>query len=189
MTFRTIGEPLLAKTADGKLKSRIATVFVGKQIIVTLPGIHATQRAAYLQMINQQRQAVGQPALTEQEEAAELSHAVDLVMEDDNVLIRPDPTRMDLAFAADEILQEIISKEQIKFLHVLDSRVRNAVKRRGENWRITPLPRSAADMQQMILGSRIGVGGREIYYFNRETGSRLLTCQEFAALGSLDVAE
>lgn len=189
MTFRTIGEPLLAKTADGKLKSRIATVFVGKQIIVTLPGIHATQRAAYLQMINHQRQAAGQPALTEQEEAAELSHAVDLVMEGDTVLIRPDPTRMDLAFAADEMLQEIVSKEQIKFLHVLDSRVRNAVKRRGENWRITPLPRSAADMQQMILGSRIGISGREIYYFNRETGSRLLTCQEFAALGLLDEAE
>lgn len=189
MTFRTIGEPLLAKTADGKLKSRIATVFVGKQIIVTLRGIHATQRAAYLQMINQQRQAVGQPALTEQEEAAELSHAVDLVMEGDTILIRPDPTRMELAFAADEMLQEIVSKEQIKFLHVLDSRVRNAVKRRGENWRITPLPRSATDMQQMVLGSRIGISGREIYYFNRETGSRFLTCQEFAALGLLDEAE
>ncbi|MBI5685572.1 MAG: hypothetical protein HZC54_10865 [Verrucomicrobia bacterium] len=189
MILRIIGEPLLAKSADGKLKSRIGTVFVGKQTIVTLPGIHATQRAAYLQMFNQQRQTAGLPALTEQEEAVELSHAVDLVMEDDTVLIRPDPTRMDLAFAADEMLQEIVSKEQIKFLHVLDSRVRNAVKRRGENWRITPLPRSADDMRQMILGARIGIGGREIYYFNRETGSRFLTCQGFAALGVLEETE
>jgi hypothetical protein len=87
------------------------------------------------------------------------------------------------------MLQEIVSKEQIKFLHVLDSRVRNAVKRRGENWRITPLPRSAEDMRRMILGSRIGIGGREIYYFNRETGSRFLTCQEFAALETVEEAE
>jgi len=189
MTFRTIGEPLLAKTADGRLKSRIATVFVRNPTIVTLPGIHATQRVAYLQMLNQQRQAAGQPMMTEQEETVELSNAVDLVMENDAVLIRPDPTRMNLAFAADEMLQEVVSKEQIKFLHVLDARVRNAIKRHGENWRITPLPRSAADMRQMILGSRIGVGGREIYYFNRETGSRFLTCQEFAGLGALEEAE
>jgi hypothetical protein len=189
MTLRTIGEPLLAKSADGKLKSRIATIFAGKQIIVTLPGIHATQRAAYLQMLSQQRQSAGLPALTEPEETAELSNAVDLVMEGDTVLIRPDPARMDLAFAADEMLQEIVPKEQIKFLHVLDPRVRNAVKRRGENWRITPLPTSADEMRRMILGSRIGVGGREIYYYNREIGSRLLTCQEFAALGALEEAE
>ncbi|MFA6561868.1 MAG: hypothetical protein WCV00_08165 [Verrucomicrobiia bacterium] len=189
MTLRFIGEPLLARTADGRLKSRIATVFVGNQTIVTLPGIHATQRAAYLHTLNQQRHAAGRPAMTEQEESVELSNAVDLVMEEDTVLIRPDPARMDLAFAADEILQEVVTKEQIKFLHVLDSRVRNAIKRHGENWRITPLPRSAADMQQMIVSSRIGIGGRELYYFNRETGSRFLTCQEFAGLGAMEEGE
>jgi hypothetical protein len=92
---------------------------------------------------------------------------------------------MDLAFMADEVLQEIVPKEQIKFLHVLDEQVRNAIKRRGESWRINPLPRSPADMRQMVLGSRIGIGGREIYYYNRESGTRFLTCQEFAALDAL----
>jgi hypothetical protein len=189
MTLRIIGEPLLAKTADGKLKSRIATIFLGSQTLVTLPGVHATQRLAYLQSLNQQRQTAGQPAMTEQEEEAELSNSVDLVMEGDTVLIRPDPTHMDLAFVADEILQEIVPKEQIKFLHVLDEQVRNAIKRRGESWRINPLPRSPADMRQMVLGSRIGIGGREIYYYNRESGTRFLTCQEFDNLGALDEAE
>lgn len=189
MTLRIIGEPLLAKTADGKLKSRIATIFLGSQTLVTLPGVHATQRLAYLQSLNQQRLTAGQPAMTEQEEEAELSNSVDLVMEGDTVLIRPDPAHMDLAFVADEILQEIVPKEQIKFLHVLDEQVRNAIKRRGESWRINPLPRSPADMRQMVLGSRIGIGGREIYYYNRESGTRFLTCQEFASLGALDEAE
>jgi hypothetical protein len=189
MTFRIIGEPLLAKTADGRLKSRIATIFLHSQTLVTLPGVHATQRLAYLQALNQQRQTASQPPLTEEEEAAEMTNSVDLVMESDAVLIRPDPVHMDLAFMADEVLQEIVPKEQIKFLHVLDEQVRNAIKRRGESWRINPLPRSPADMRQMVLGSRIGIGGREIYYYNRESGTRFLTCQEFAGLGALDEAE
>lgn len=189
MTPRIIGEPLLSKTADGKLKSRIATVFVCDQAVVTLPGVHATQRMAYLQALNQERTATNQPPLTEAEEMVEMDNSVDLVMEDDTVLIRPDPERMDLAFQTDEILQELVPKERIKFLHLLDERVRNAVKWRGESWRINPLPRSPADMQQMILGSRIGIGGREIYYYNRESGTRLLTCHEFANLGKLEETE
>lgn len=189
MTPRIIGEPLLAKDAGGKLKSRIATVLLGNQTIVTLPGVHATQRLAYLDHLNAQRAAAGQPPLTDQEQEAEMANSVDLVMEGDTVLIRPDPAHMGLAFQADELLQEILRKEQIKFLHVLDAQVRNAVKRRGESWRINPLPRSPADMQRMIVESRIGISGREIYHYNRETGTRFLTCQEFAALGALEEGE
>ena len=189
MTPRIIGESLSATGPDGKLKTKIATVFISSRTIVTLPGIHATQRAAYLQMLNDQRLAAGQPALTEAEEVAELDNSVDLVMEDGTVLIRPDPSRMDLAFMADEIVQEVVPKERIKFLRVRDERVRNAIRGRGESWRINPLPRSPSDMQRMILGSRIGIGGREIYYFNREFGTRFLTCQEFAGLGSVEEAE
>ena len=189
MTPKIIGESLSATGADGRLKSKIATVFINSRTIVTLPGIHATQRTAYLQILNDQRVSAGQPLLTEAEEVAELENSVDLMMEDDTVLIRPDPDRMDLAFAADEIVQEIMPKERVKFLHVRDERVRNAIRNRGESWRINPLPRSPEDMQRMILESRIGIGGREIYYFNRESGTRLLTCQEFAGLGALEEVE
>jgi hypothetical protein len=189
MTPQIIGEPLSAVGADGKLKSKIATVFINSRTILTLPGIHATQRAAYLHILNDKRLAAGQPVLTELEEAAELDNSVDLVMEDGRVLIRPDPARMTLAFVADEIVQEVVPKERIKFLHIRDERVRSAIRRRGENWRINPLPRSPADMRRMILGSRIGIGGREIYYYDRESGTRFLTCQEFGGLGALEEAE
>ena len=52
MLPRIIGEHPLAKDADGKLKSRIATVFPYGNTIVTLPGIHATQRMAYVDMLH-----------------------------------------------------------------------------------------------------------------------------------------
>jgi hypothetical protein len=67
--------------------------------------------------------------------------------------------------------------------------VRDAIKRRGECWRISPLPRSPEEMARMIATSRIGIGGRPIYYYNAVTGTRLLTYQEFCNLGKLDEAE
>ncbi len=183
----TIGEDMLARDETGRLRTRIATVFPHSQTIVTLPGIHATQRLAYVDSINRKRIENGLGPLTEEQEDDAFSDAVDLVLDDDGtVLIRPDPENMELAFEADELLQQFVSKKRIKFLHVLNSQVRDAIKRRGERWRISPLPRSVDDMHRMITSSRIGIGGREIYYYNKTTGTRLLTCQEFCGLAKLN---
>ena len=67
-----------------------------------------------------------------------------MIIEDDSILIRPDPDRMQLAYDADETLQEIVPKHKIKFLYVLNEKIRKAIEQRGECWRITPaahLPR------------------------------------------------
>lgn len=169
--------------------TRIATVFPRANTIVTLPGIHATQRVAFVEAMNAQRKLHGLPPLTEAEEEREWLAAVDLVLEDDLILIRPDPADMELAFEADELLQQIVSKKKIRFLHILDSHVREAIKRRGECWRISPLPRSAEEMSDMIAASKIGIGGREIYYFNCGSGTRLLTYHQFCGLSDLPESE
>ena len=184
-----IGEHPLAKDADGRLKSRIATVFPFADTIVTLPGIHATQRIAFLDLLENQRREEGRPPLSAEEQSALFDSAVDLVVEDHTILIRPDPANMPLAFKGDEVLQELVSKQRVKFLFVVNPKVREALKRRGECWRIAALPRSPEEMQQLIAGSRIGIGGREIYYFGKATGTRFLTCHEFAQLGTLDDEE
>ncbi len=184
-----IGEHPLAKDADGRLKSRIATVFPFADTIVTLPGIHATQRIAFLDLLQSQRRQQGQPPLPAEEQSALFDSAVDLVVEDQTILIRPDSANMPLAFKADEVLQELVSKRRVQFLFVVDPKVREALKRRGECWRIAPLPRSPEEMKQLIAGSRIGIAGREIYYFGKATGTRYLTCHEFAQLGTLDDEE
>ena len=90
---------------------------------------------------------------------------------------------MPLAFEADELLQEIVPKHRINFLGVLNEKVREAIKKRGDWWRITPLPKSPEEMKQMIRESRISLGGAEIYYYSKTTGVRYLTCREFAELG------
>lgn len=184
-----IDELPLAKDTQGKLKSRIGTVFPHDGAIITWPPIHSAQRERYLKHVNQERRAAGQPPLTPAEETELWNAAVDLIVEDDTIYIRPDPDNMPLAFLADKVLQKRVSKHQIKFLHVLNAKVRDAVKRRGECWRIAALPTSRTEMKRRVTASRIALGGGEIYYHNATTGTRWLTCHEFARLGAMDDVE
>ena len=146
MSIRILGEHPLAKGPQGRLISRIATVFPKTRTLVTLPAIHAFQRIAYVNDLNTLRQADGLSPLSEEDEMLEWQQSVDLIMDPDTILIRPDPENMALAVEADEMLQELVSKQKIKYLNLMNEKVRNAIKERGEKWRITPLPQSPEEM-------------------------------------------
>lgn len=186
MTLQILGAHPLAKDEQGRLKSRIATIFPYGNTLVTLPGIHATQRQSYLDLLEEHRRHAGWTKLTLAQRMAEWENGVDLIIEGDAILIRPDPENMVAAFKADELLGEIVFPRQIRFLNIRNEKVRSAIKRRGEWWRITPVPKTTDEMRQMILASRIAIGGKEIYYYNASTGTKFLTCEEFARLGQLD---
>ncbi len=180
-----LGDPLFSKHPDGKLKSRIVTVFPHFDAIVTLPKPHAFQIGDFVARLNQQRAASGRPPMSAEEEQEVRDDAVACVVEGECVQIRPDPQNMPLAFRADKLLQKEASKRQIKFLNVFNAHVRSALKRRGECWRIARLPTSRDEMKSRIRGAKAGLRGKEIYYYNATTGTRLLTCHEFAHLGDL----
>ncbi|NQT16383.1 MAG: hypothetical protein HQ582_26735 [Planctomycetes bacterium] len=188
MGLRIVGNAPFSAGEAGRRPSRIATLFPSTATIITLPGIHATQRLAYVDLLNKERAESGPSKLTREEEDAEMAGAVDLIMEDDAILIRPRPDNMPLAFQADELLQELVSKQNVKFLDVRIEQVHHAIKQRGECWRVTPLPKSPQDMQEMIAASRIAIHGDEIYYYNKAAGTRFLTCREFDQLAKLDDA-
>jgi hypothetical protein len=185
MALTILGEHPLAKDERGNLRARIGTIFLRGNILITLPGVHATQRIAYSDYLNKQRLAQAQPPLSVDEETAEWDASVDLIMEGDYILIRPDPENMPAAFIADERLQELVSKRQIRFLNAIHEKVREAIKQRGECWRISPLPQSSEEMERMIRASRIAIGQRPIYYYSAATGTRYLTYQDFASLATL----
>ncbi len=185
MSIRIIGEHPFARGENNRLLSRIGTIFPRTRTLITLPGIHATQRMAYVETLNAERQNSGLPRLTEEDEMVEWQQSVDLIMDDTVMLIRPDPENMPLAFEADDLLQELMSKQNIKFLNVMNERVRMAIKERGENWRITPIPQSPDEMKRMIQSATISIGWRSIYYYSRVIGTRYLTYQQLCALESL----
>jgi hypothetical protein len=163
-------------------------VFPAQRTLVTLPGIHATQRLDFVEHCDRRRREAGQAPLTEAEQERLMLEAVDLIFEGGLILIRPDPANMPLAFAADEMLAELemVSRRNVRFLFAMDPAVRGAIQARGENWRITPLPQSADEMLALIASSKVAIREGAIYYYNRFTGTRHLTYAEFARLGALD---
>lgn len=188
MDLEIAGPDPLARDEDGRPRCRIATLFPSTGTLVTVPGIHATQRLAYVGEMNRRRAAAGQEPLSAAEESQAWHEAVDLIIDAEAILIRPVPEKMDLAFRADEILQQLAPKHRIKFLCVCNEQVRQAVKRRGQCWRITPLARSVDEMSRLVERARVAIGGRPIYYYNAAEGIRLLTVEEFSRLGELDDA-
>ncbi len=109
-------------------------------------------------------------------------------LSEDCVFIRPDPDEMNLAFQADELLRDLeppVPAWQTRFQAVRNAQVHEAIKCRGQCWRITPLPRSSEHMGQMIAAAKTKLGGKEVYYYNKTRGTRLLTCGEFQQLGEL----
>jgi hypothetical protein len=189
MTLRIIGESPLPRPGAQTPPVRIGTIFPRADVLVTVPGIHATQRMVYLEDLNKLRQQAGRPPLTEEETQEEWARSVDLIMEGDHILIRPDPDNMPLAFEADELLQALTSKQKIRYLMLSDVRVRQAIKERGECWRINPLPQTAGEMTQMILAARMPVGSAAVYFYNHITGTKHLTVAELARLGTLPPAD
>lgn len=180
-----IGEKIFAKDGEGNLLSRIGTIFFRTPGLVTAKGVHATQRMMWLDHVNGKRAAAGLPALTEAEEEEELEQSVDLIFADSAVLIRPDPNRMDLAFMTDDELQKTVSKRHIRFLNTHNAKVRNALRERGENWRMARAPISQEDVIRQIESSRVAIDGDRIYYYNHATGTRYLTaagCMGFEKL-------
>ena len=189
MQLELIGPHPFARDEQGRQITRIGTLFPQYGALWTqLPGVHALQRLGFIDRVNAERARNALPPLTLEEEEKLSAESVDLIFEADHILIRPDPERMDLAFAADELLQGLVSKRQVKFLSVADRRVREAIKHRGECWRLSAIPKTREAKERLVFGSKVGIRGLPIYFYNRLTGTRWLTCQEFENLGKLDDA-
>ena len=153
------GDKLFAKDADGKLLSRIGTMFFRTPGLVTKKGVHAMQRMMWIDEINRRRAERGELALTMEEEDAEMADSADLIFTDEFVLIRPDPDRMDLAIKADIELQKMVSKRKIRFLNTSAMKVRSVLRARGENWRMARHPISQEDMVELIESSKVPICG------------------------------
>ena len=180
-----IGERIFAKDAEGQLVSRIGTMFFRTPGLVTKKGAHAMQRMLWIDELNARRERQGLAPLSETEEEEELALSCDLIFTDDTVLIRPDPDRMDLAFRADDELQLMVPKRQIRYLNTSSAKVRQALCERGENWRMARHPISQDDISDLIRRSLVSVEEQPVYFYNRATGTRYITAGAYQRLTTL----
>jgi hypothetical protein len=187
MQLEVIGPHPFARDQQGRQLARIGTLFPDYNVLYTLePGVHAWQRLNFIDRVNAQRIEKGEPCLNSEQEEAVSVNSVDLFFESDHILIRPDPERLELVFSADDLLQGLVSKRHVKFLSVADPRVREAIKRRGECWRLSAIPKTKEAKHQLVFGSKVSIHGQPIYFYNRLTGTRWLTFEAFSKLGGLE---
>lgn len=184
-----LGPAPLSRNEKGVLQTRIGTIFLRTPGLVTTKGIHAMQRLAWIDALNERRAAAGEPALTEQEVEAEIAMSVDLLFDEEYALIRPDPNNMPLAIRGDELLQQFVSKRKIRYLNIQNKQVRDALRARGEAWRMAPIPRFEEEIRRMIIASKVGIGGAPIYYYNHLTGTRFLTLDGLRSIGTMPMAD
>ena len=186
MSLTLYGEHPLALDADGRLISRIGTLFVDASVLVTLPRMtHAMQRLFYTTRLDEERTRQGLPPLSFDEKDAVWETAVDLIMDGRDILIRPEPDRMALAFQGDEQLLDVASKQHIRFLTARKAKVQQAIRERGEYWRISSEPQETPAIIATLENSKIAIAGLPIYFYNFTTGARYLTVQALEALGAL----
>ncbi|MGE3309195.1 MAG: hypothetical protein AB7O66_04430 [Limisphaerales bacterium] len=188
----TIGPNLFARNPDGRYTSAIATYFPRHKVLVTSAPLHALQREVFKDSLVKEAAEGRREPLSDQTLAWEMDESVDLIIaQGDVVQIRPELERLDLALKADEDLKTLwnVPIHRIRFLSVRDPRVRQALREQGALWRISSQPHGRAEIDFAIAESRVGIGGRAIYYYNPHTGTRWVTFDEFAHLGGLSDAD
>lgn len=183
-----IGEQPLAKDANGRLIANMGSVFLGNEFyppaVVVGMGPHRRLHGLLEDSIQTYRREHGLEPLDHAQTTAVRDRLVELVIQEDSVLIRPDIDHFDHMHMADEMLQTLMgpgSQRDIKFLYVHSPIVREGIKREGKLWRLAAEP--VTDEEMMAL--KVALSDRRMYFYNRLLGTRQLTYSEFASLGTL----
>ncbi len=168
----------LERNSDGHLKHPMADVFPQYNAMVVGSGLHVTLA---MDLIAELDRASGD-TMGEEEQARVYEDLVALVLRGNRVIVRSTPGNMEHAFRAAELLQELIPADMIRFTGHRDPRVREAFKLRGESWKMTPRYFNAEEIKRQIQLSLVSVGTRNQYYYNMESGGRVVTYQQFGAI-------
>ncbi|MBN1531967.1 MAG: hypothetical protein JXA20_04835 [Spirochaetes bacterium] len=189
--FIVTDNPLL-RDQYGEIKYRVGTFFPegdGGRIL-TGPTIHAILKLYYIQVLNGERAARGQGPLDPEQSLQARFDAVDLIMNDAMVYIRPHTGDMDLTFRAEAYVRRLgVPRHLIRFIDVRKAEARSAINRRGERWRAQEMPKTDEDIREFITSSRITLGTRAVYYFSHATGTKYMTYHQFSEIGRLPAAE
>ncbi len=167
--------------------AKVGTVFPESNLIISGPQMHNRIYVHQLETLNKQRTEKGLPKLSQDEQMAIYESGIDLVYEGETIFIRSNRKNLALTLKADEILQEIAPKSRIKFLHAYDPRVQQALRDLGESYRLACPPKNEKEMRRILEASKRQINQEAaVYYYNKETGTRWLTYEEFLRLEKLE---
>jgi hypothetical protein len=181
MTLQIMGEHPLEKDENGKLKNYISTLLPFENAIITGKGIHATLAQQYVDKENIKRIAKGLKPFTLEEEINITTNRVSLILQNDKIYIRPDV--VDLSLNADEILKDIVPDWKIRYLEISNPEnweIKHHLEEKGQCWKMNINPN---------LFDKVCINNSEIYYYNKNTGTRYLTYDDFSKLDNGKTSE
>ncbi len=186
MGITFIGPDFFAKDQNGNLLSPIATVFPKYRTIVNVRGIHACHISIMIELLKRGSHTEDRREIYDVNLEFELcKDAVSLLFRGPLILVRSDPADMERVFAADEILQSFCPKERIQFTGSHIPEVRRQLRHRGESWRVSPAPRSVAEISSYVQASKVQVSTGLTLYYCAPSGGRFLTYDEFMRIRPL----
>lgn len=168
----------LERDETGRLCHPMADIFPSWNSMIVGNGLHISLALEFMELLAQERGRTLEPA----EEEKVYEDLVAVVLRGEHVVIRSTPDNMERCFRAAELLEEMVSSEIIRFTGSRDALVREAFKLRGESWKMTPRYFTIEEIISQIKLSIVCVGTANQYYYNMESGGRLITCQGFAAI-------
>lgn len=180
-----LGPDPFEQITDGRLagtyKHGMICVYPSLDIVVSGSGTHGD---CHGRLVSSAEELGLDPSLASEW----LKDYVAAVVRDGNVLIRDDGHPMPHVFHAAELLEEVFydQADRIRYLGITDERVRDAVRGKGQLWRINPPAQTTEEMEKYIRSSRVQIGSEVVYYYDPHSGTRYLTEQAVESLFELD---
>ncbi|MBN2288808.1 MAG: hypothetical protein JXQ83_05700, partial [Candidatus Glassbacteria bacterium] len=172
----------LDQDGQGNYSGTMADIFPAYRSIVVGTGLHVSLALEFMESLA--GQSGGE--LTDKEKDKIFEDMVAATHQGKHLVVRSNPANMKRVFKAAALLEKLVPPEMIRFTGRNDQKVREAFKLRGESWKMTPRYFTVEEITEQIRLSVVSVHTENRYYYMIESGGRLLTCQEFAAIsGSL----
>ncbi|MCE5272418.1 hypothetical protein LLH00_14160 [bacterium] len=172
------GPDPLEKGEDGHFRYTMADIFPRWQAMIVGVGLHVTLALEFMEALAAESGETLGPELEDQV----YEDLVAVVMRGEHVVIRSMPDRMECCFRAAELLEEAVPAEIIRFTGSRDPLVREAFKLRGESWKMTPRYFTVEEIISQIRLAMVSVGTANRYYYNMESGGRMITYEQFEAI-------
>ncbi len=173
------GPDLLEQDAEGNFNCTMADIFPGYRSIVVGTGLHVNLALEFMEVLAEERGR----GLAESEKEKIFEDLVAVIRHGKHLVVRSIPGDMERVFGAAALLEQVVPVEVIRFTGSGDQMVREAFKRRGETWKMTPRYFTIEEIIGQIRLSVVSVSTKNRYYYLIESGGRLLTYQEFALIG------
>ncbi|MCB9359080.1 hypothetical protein H6503_04065 [Candidatus Woesearchaeota archaeon] len=183
------GPKPLEKDNSGNVTAKVGCVFPSIDAIITGNMPHGVLAMQIMDAHNKHLADIGKPKMSSDQISEMYDNVVDINMDNTNVYIRCTDD-MDSVFKADEMISTLLGYRKlpfIKFTRVHDDKARDYIKSRGQLWRISPKPKTLEDIRNSVTQSLMSVyDDQKVFYYCYETGTRILTLEQFGKFESMN---